>query len=103
MSRMYSFTESFVKHKRLRNSYQYKAVAHIGTFLDYRSPNMGASDVGGRIREIRRKLGLTQTQFGQRLGVIKISVARYEAGRIPRFRILEEIARIGNVTVAWLL
>ena len=64
---------------------------------------MRAQEVGQRIRRIRESLGLTQVQFGRRLGVIQVSVARYEAGRIPRLKTLEEIGRIGNVTVAWLL
>jgi len=60
-------------------------------------------DVGKRIHRIRRKLGLTQAQFAKRLGVIRGSIARYEAGSIPRLRLLNEIARLGGVTVAWLL
>ena len=60
-------------------------------------------DLGTRIRRIRSKLGLTQAQFAKRLGVIRGSVARYEAGSIPRLRVLNEIAKPGDVTVAWLL
>ena len=59
--------------------------------------------VGKRIRQIRQRLGLTQAQFAQRLGVIKVSVARYEAGRVPRPKVLEEIARLGGVTAMSLL
>ena len=59
--------------------------------------------VGKRIRQIRQRLGLTQAQFASRLGVIKGSVARYEAGRVPRLKVLEEIARLGGVTVTSLL
>src|SRR6266446_4012546 len=64
---------------------------------------MRASDVGGRIRQIRQQMKLTQAQFAQRLGVTKVSVARYEAGRIPRMRVLEEIAKLGGVTMSSLL
>jgi transcriptional regulator with XRE-family HTH domain len=59
--------------------------------------------VGERIREIRRRLRLSQTEFARRLGVIQVSVARYEAGRVPRAEILDRIARLGGVTVGWLL
>jgi transcriptional regulator with XRE-family HTH domain len=59
--------------------------------------------VGKRIRQTRQKLGLTQAQFADRLGVIKVSVARYEAGRVPRPKVLEEIARLGGLTVTSLL
>lgn len=64
---------------------------------------MRALDFGRRVRGVRQKLGLTQAQFAQRIGVTKVSIARYEAGRIPRFRLLTDIARIGGVTVTWLL
>jgi transcriptional regulator with XRE-family HTH domain len=64
---------------------------------------MRALDVGGRIHGIRKHLGLTQAQFAKRLGVTKVSVARYEAGRVPRLKVLREIARLGGATVTWLL
>src|SRR5207245_10723593 len=64
---------------------------------------MQAVEVGQRIREVRRKLGLTQAEFGKRLGVTNISIARYEAGRIPRIEILHQVARIGGVTVGSIL
>jgi len=59
--------------------------------------------VGKRIRQVRRRLNLTQLEFGKRLGVIKVSVARYEAGRIPRANLLDRIASLGGVSVEWLL
>ena len=64
---------------------------------------MQRTDVGKRIREVRDRLGMTQTEFGRALGIIKTSVARYERGRIPRLPILEAIGKLGGVTVAWLL
>jgi len=59
--------------------------------------------IGGRLREIRKRLGLTQQEFAERLGLRRLSVARYEAGRIPRMNILKEIARVGSVSVASLI
>jgi len=64
---------------------------------------MHAVEVGHRIREVRRKLGLTQAEFGKRVGVTNVSVARYEAGRIPHLQILSQIGRAGGVTVGWIL
>ena len=64
---------------------------------------MRALDVGGRIHGIRKNLELTQTQFAKKLGVTKVSVARYEAGRVPRLKGLKDIAKLGGVTVTWLL
>ena len=59
--------------------------------------------IGGRLREIRRRLGLTQEEFAESLGLRRVSVARYEAGRIPRMNVLKEIARAGGVSVASLI
>jgi len=59
--------------------------------------------VGRRIRQVRERLNLTQAEFGKRLGTIKVSVTRYEAGRLPRADLLDRIARMGGVTVEWLL
>ena len=59
--------------------------------------------IGVRLREIRKRLGLTQQEFAERLGLRRLSVARYEAGRIPRMNILKEIARAGGVSVGSLI
>jgi transcriptional regulator with XRE-family HTH domain len=58
-----------------------------------------ARDVGQQIKEIRMRLNLTQEQFGQRLGVKKLAVVKYEAGRVPKLSTLNKIARLGGVTV----
>jgi transcriptional regulator with XRE-family HTH domain len=63
-------------------------------------PDLGLAQ---RIRQVRGQLGVTQAQFAQRLGTIQVSVARYEAGRVPRADLLVRIAKMGNVTVEWLL
>lgn len=36
--------------------------------------------MGVRLRSLREKLGETQSQFAQRLGVVKLSMHKYEAG-----------------------
>jgi transcriptional regulator with XRE-family HTH domain len=59
--------------------------------------------IGVRLRELRKRLGLTQQEFAERLGLGRLSVARYEAGRVPRINILKEIARAGGVSVASLI
>ena len=64
---------------------------------------MRDASVGHRIRSVRKGLKITQAQFGRRLGIIPLSVARYEAGRVPRADVLERIARFGGVTTSWLL
>jgi len=64
---------------------------------------MPGADVAKRIRLIRQRLGLTQGQFSKAIGVSRLSVARYEAGRLPRADVLDQISRLGDVTVTWLL
>src|SRR5438445_10664601 len=64
---------------------------------------MRDASVGHRIRSVRKGLKITEGQFGRRLGIIPLSVARYEAGRVPRADVLERIARFGGVTTSWLL
>jgi len=72
-------------------------------FRDYQRLHMRANEVGGHIRQVREKLGLTQGEFAERLGVTRVSVARYEAGRVPNFRLLHQIARLGGVSVGSIL
>ena len=60
-------------------------------------------EFGKRVRLIRQRLHLTQQGLGDRLGLTKVSVARYEAGRIPRLNLLQKIAEIAGANVAWLL
>ena len=64
---------------------------------------MPGADVAKRIRLIRQRRGLTQWQFGKAVEVSRLSVARYEGGRLPRADVLDRIARLGGVTVTWLL
>ncbi|SRR6266436_259484 len=87
----------------LSNRDNTKELAADRSFSDHQGLPMHAVEVGQRIREVRRKLGLTQAEFGKLAGVTNISVARYEAGRIPHLRILSHIGRIGGVTVGWIL
>jgi transcriptional regulator with XRE-family HTH domain len=60
-------------------------------------------EFGKRVRLLRHRLHLTQQGLGDRLGLTKVSVARYEAGRVPRLDLLQKIAEIAGESVAWLL
>jgi len=59
--------------------------------------------IGQRIRELRKKLGLSQEEFGKRLGVTLRTIARYERGetKIPN-RTLCQIEQTFNVNPEWL-
>jgi transcriptional regulator with XRE-family HTH domain len=57
-----------------------------------------------RIAAVRTRLGLTQRAFAARVGVTRNIVIRYEGGTgRPRADTLERIARLGGVSVDWLL
>jgi transcriptional regulator with XRE-family HTH domain len=63
---------------------------------------ISAQEVGERIRTVRGKK--TQTEFAKALGVKKQNyISRYERGRIPSPDLLVRIARMGRVSIDWLL
>ena len=75
----------------------------LGFLIDDQPLQMQSRDVGERIRQARETLRLTQGGFAGQLGVTRVSVARYEAGRVPNLGLLRKIAQLAGVTVAWLL
>lgn len=56
-----------------------------------------------RIKKLRLKLNLSQTEFGSRIGVKQTTVAGYENGsRVPIDAIINSICREFNVSEDWL-
>ena len=56
-----------------------------------------------RIRQLRKELGLNQTEFGERIGVKQGSGAGYESGaRTPIDAVITSICREFNVSEDWL-
>lgn len=56
-----------------------------------------------RIKELRKSLGLTQAEFGKRIGVAGNTVTNYEAGlRTPKDSVLLMMSREFNVDIDWL-
>lgn len=56
-----------------------------------------------RIKQLRKSLKLTQTDFGKRIGVQQNTIARYEDGsRVPSESIIMSICREYNVNREWL-
>ena len=45
--------------------------------------------VGEKIKALRKSLGLTQTELGQRVGVQKNAVSKWECGRVEDIEIKE--------------
>ena len=61
-------------------------------------------EVGIRIKELRRKLGLTQREFGRRIGVMDTVVRRWEKGEFePTTEKLKAIATEFGINLNWLL
>lgn len=59
--------------------------------------------MNARIKELRKNLGLNQTQFGERLGIKQTTVAGYETGaKNPMDTIIKSICREFNVNEEWL-
>lgn len=57
----------------------------------------------GRIREVRKRAGLTQTEFGERIGVRGNTVTGYETGiRTPSNHMIYTIAQTFHVREEWL-
>lgn len=60
--------------------------------------------MNNRIKEIRRKAELTQTQFGERIGLQQNSIARIEAGtRVPSEAVIKAICREFHIRPEWLM
>lgn len=56
-----------------------------------------------RIKELRKSLNLTQTEFGSRIGVTGSSITNYESGsRTPGDAIILSICREFGVAETWL-
>lgn len=55
--------------------------------------------MGDKIKALREKAGMTQTELAEKLGVSKSVVSAYEKGiRNPSYKVLSQIAKIFNVT-----
>lgn len=61
--------------------------------------------IGGRIKELRTKLGLTQEQVGAAIGVSQkaISLLENDPERVPQSDTLSKLARYFQVDAEWLL
>ena len=56
--------------------------------------------MGDKIKELREKSGMTQTDLAERVGVSKSVVSAYEKGiRNPSNKVLEQIAEIYGVSL----
>lgn len=71
--------------------------------MDISSDDVYRREVGGRIVEARKQIGLTQRELAELIGASPRAMQGYEAGeRIP-YRKMPDIARVVNKPMAWLL
>ena len=60
--------------------------------------------IGERISEIRKVLGLSQEEFGNKLGLVRSAISSYEGGRrVPPEQSIKSICREYNVNYIWLV
>ncbi|KAA9242799.1 MULTISPECIES: helix-turn-helix domain-containing protein [Aerococcus] len=60
--------------------------------------------VGHRIRQLRKSLGLNQTEFAKRINATLPAVSNWETGKnLPNNERLKAIADLGGITVEYLL
>lgn len=65
---------------------------------------MSASTVHARFKQIRKHLGLTQTQIGEHLGITKSAVSAYERGVAePPYSTVHDYLTSQGIRVEWLL
>ena len=56
-----------------------------------------------RIKQLRKHLGLNQTDFGSKIGIKQTSIANYESGtRVPLDAVVASICREFGVSEQWL-
>ena len=64
----------------------------------------GGENMRSRLKELRKKLRLTQAEFGYNLGLARNTIAQYESGRIiPSNSVILSICKAYNVSESWLL
>lgn len=74
-----------------------------GEMLVQSSPAVDRSAIGGRVREIRKRQGLTQQQFADRIGFHKNQVYNVENGKSrPSDEFLSAVSREFMVGFDWL-
>ena len=60
--------------------------------------------IGRKIRELRKKAGISQNELGKRLQISQQQIAQYESGkRAPKIETVEKIARALGVSVACIM
>ena len=60
--------------------------------------------IGNRVKKARIKLGMTQTELGNKIGVSKVSISGYEDGtKKPKMKTFLLLVKVLNVSADYLL
>ena len=59
--------------------------------------------LGDKVKEIRKKTRLNQTNFGKKIGLTQQGVGKIEQGEVAQTRVIKKIAKIGKVSVSELI
>ena len=69
----------------------------------YNKNIQGGDDLNERLKALRKKIGLTQQEFAERLGLKRNTVATYEIGKAtPSDRVLSDICAKFSVNEDWI-
>ena len=63
------------------------------------------SEMGNRIRDLRIAAGLTQEQLGEKVGLQKSAIAKYENGKTENMKrsVIQKMAEVLGVSPAYLM
>ena len=71
--------------------------------LCYLNYERGEKTMNERIRQLRRSLDLTQSEFAERIGSVQNTITGYETGRrVPSSQVISLICKTFNVNEEWL-
>ena len=65
--------------------------------------SLDKTEIGKRIKRLRKEKGLKQWQMADILGATQPAIHKYENGILPEVKRLLELARVGNTTIEWIL
>lgn len=71
-------------------------------YYNFVESEVNSVTLGERIKKLRRDLGLTQREFGQRISIKQNSVAQIEMGRNTSEQTIVAICKEFNVSESWL-
>lgn len=69
----------------------------------YKNIHEGMEGIGERVKELRKKAGLTQEELGTRINSNQAVIQKIENGKSKMPRVLPELASFFQVNPGWIL